>query len=168
MEEDLRTPGTVEVELGTFGLIPGPKGDTGERGPRGYGIESAVLNQDFTLTVTFENGESYTTPAIRGQDGIGVKEVRLTPGAYGEKNYADKLTVELTDGKVFDFELFNRAAEFFDKAEAAKDAAEDARSGSETARDEAVGAAGTAAEDAVRQIEAAFEEIGKEEVEAMW
>lgn len=168
MEEELRMPGTVEVELGQFGLIPGPKGDTGERGPRGYGIQSAVLNPDFTLTVTFENGESYTTPAIRGEDGVGVEDVRLEPGAYGSGDYADKLTVELADGKLFEFEIFNRAAEFSDKAQAAKEDAESARSGAQAARDEAVSAAGTAARDAVRQIEEAFTEITGEEIEEMW
>lgn len=51
----------------------GPKGDTGETGPTGAtgnGISSAVLNADYTLTLNFTNGTSYTTPTpIRGATG---------------------------------------------------------------------------------------------------
>ncbi len=63
------SPGAVAVELGQFQLMPGPKGEQGERGPRGYGIESAVLNEDFTLTLKFEDGSSYTTSSLRGEQG---------------------------------------------------------------------------------------------------
>lgn len=35
----------------------------------GNGIASAVLNADYTLTLTFEDGTSYTTPSIRGEQG---------------------------------------------------------------------------------------------------
>lgn len=35
----------------------------------GNGIASAVLNADYTLTLTFTNGTSYTTPSIRGEKG---------------------------------------------------------------------------------------------------
>lgn len=45
----------------------GPKGDTGDTG---NGIASAVLNADYTLTLNFTNGTSYTTPTpIRGATG---------------------------------------------------------------------------------------------------
>ena len=45
----------------------GPKGDTGDTG---NGISSAVLNADYTLTLNFTNGTSYTTPTpIRGATG---------------------------------------------------------------------------------------------------
>ena len=51
----------------------GPKGDTGDTGPTGAtgnGISSAVLNADYTLTLNFTNGTSYTTPTpIRGATG---------------------------------------------------------------------------------------------------
>lgn len=39
------------------------KGDTGN------GISSAVLNADYTLTLSFTNGTSYTTPSLRGAAG---------------------------------------------------------------------------------------------------
>ena len=41
----------------------------------GNGIESAVMNADFTLTLNFTDGTSFTTPSIRGvpgADGIGI------------------------------------------------------------------------------------------------
>lgn len=48
----------------------GPKGDTGETGATGNGISSAVLNADYTLTLNFTDGTSYTTPTpIRGATG---------------------------------------------------------------------------------------------------
>lgn len=40
--------------------------DEAGRGEKGNGIKSAVLNADYTLTLTFDDGTSYTTPSIRG------------------------------------------------------------------------------------------------------
>lgn len=127
MDEERILPGAVEVELGQLRLIPGPKGDPGEAGPRGVGISSAVPNPDYTLTLNFEDGTSCTTPPLRGEDGVGVRNVRLEEGQYGGGEYTDEVVVELTDGKVFRFGLWNRAAEYGDRAEAAKEAAESAR-----------------------------------------
>ena len=39
------------------------------KGDKGNGISSAVLNNDYTLTLTFTDGTSYTTPSIRGEKG---------------------------------------------------------------------------------------------------
>ena len=47
----------------TVDIMDGEKGDTGN------GIESAVLNQDYTLTLNFTDGTHYTTPSIRGAKG---------------------------------------------------------------------------------------------------
>lgn len=51
----------------------GPKGETGATGPQGEtgnGIASAVLNSNYTLTLNFTDGTSYTTPtSIRGATG---------------------------------------------------------------------------------------------------
>lgn len=47
----------------------GAKGETGATGATGNGIASAVLNADYTLTLTFTDGTSYTTPSIRGEKG---------------------------------------------------------------------------------------------------
>lgn len=48
----------------------GIKGDKGDIGKTGNGIENTVLNSDYTLTITFTDGTSYTTPSIRGEKGI--------------------------------------------------------------------------------------------------
>lgn len=45
------------------------QGPQGETGATGNGIASAVLNADYTLTLTFTNGTTYTTPSIRGAQG---------------------------------------------------------------------------------------------------
>lgn len=47
----------------------GETGDTGATGATGNGIASAVLNADYTLTLSFTDGTSYTTPSIRGEKG---------------------------------------------------------------------------------------------------
>ena len=55
------TEGTHTVDI--MDGIQGPKGDTGT------GISSTVLNQDYTLTINFTDGTSYTTGPIRGIQG---------------------------------------------------------------------------------------------------
>lgn len=47
----------------------GETGATGATGARGNGIANTVLNADYTLTLTFTDGTSYTTPSIRGEKG---------------------------------------------------------------------------------------------------
>lgn len=47
----------------------GAQGEQGEPGKTGNGIASTILNDDFTLTVHFTDGTSYTTPSIRGATG---------------------------------------------------------------------------------------------------
>lgn len=44
-------------------------GNTGPQGETGNGIDHALLNPDYTLTLVFTNGEQYTTPPIRGEQG---------------------------------------------------------------------------------------------------
>ena len=64
----------------------GSKGDTGSKGntgAAGNGIKSAVLNEDYTLTLTFTDGTSYTTPSIRGA--AGAKGDTGATGPQGEK-----------------------------------------------------------------------------------
>ena len=63
--------------------VKGEKGDTGDTGAKGdtgdtgNGIARAVLNADYTLTLTFTNGDTYTTTSIRGATGAA--------GAKGDK-----------------------------------------------------------------------------------
>lgn len=47
----------------------GEQGIQGETGATGNGIASTVMNADYTLTITFTDGTSYTTPSIRGATG---------------------------------------------------------------------------------------------------
>lgn len=87
MAEFQGTITSVGFISGTIVGIRGPKGETGEKGDpgaTGNGISSAVLNADYTLTLTFTNGETYTTGPIRGPQGErgidGVKgDTGLTP-----------------------------------------------------------------------------------------
>ena len=62
------TTPSIRGKIGPTGS-QGPRGLTGETGATGNGIASTVLNNDFTLTVHFTDGTSYTTPSIRGATG---------------------------------------------------------------------------------------------------
>lgn len=44
-------------------------GKQGIKGDTGNGIASTVLNNDYTLTITYTDGTTYTTPSIRGAKG---------------------------------------------------------------------------------------------------
>lgn len=92
----------------------GPEGPEGPEGPQGVGIASTVLNADYTLTITLTNGNSYTTPSIRGaqgpagQDGRdGVDGADGADGADGVGiastvlNADYTLTITLTDGNSY-------------------------------------------------------------------
>lgn len=85
---------TFKVRNGSKGSTgpQGPKGDTGATGPQGdkgatgatgNGIKSAVLNDNYTLTLTFADGTSYTSPSIRGAQGA--KGDTGASGATGPK-----------------------------------------------------------------------------------
>ena len=61
----------------------GIQGKQGEKGETGNGIASTVLNEDYTLTITFTDGTSYTTPTpIRGEIGL--------PGPEGPRGLTGK------------------------------------------------------------------------------
>ena len=62
------TTPSIRGKIGPTGSR-GPQGLTGETGATGNGIASTILNDDFTLTVHFTDGTSYTTPSIRGATG---------------------------------------------------------------------------------------------------
>lgn len=67
----------MELTDGTivnFKVRNGNKGSDGAAGADGNGIKSAVLNADYTLTLTFDDGTSYTTPSIRGATGAAGKD----------------------------------------------------------------------------------------------
>jgi len=77
--------------------INGISGTDGERGPRGYQgpvgarglrgenseVVSIVTNEDATLTITFNNGYTHTTPPLSGKDGRDGRDGK--DGATGER-----------------------------------------------------------------------------------
>lgn len=83
---------------GKLGPIRGATGATGN------GIVSAVLNADYTLTLTYDNGDSDTVGPIRGaqgETGNGIQSVYLT-GTHGAvKTY----TILFTDGTTTTFDV---------------------------------------------------------------
>lgn len=79
-----------EIEPTTFTVTNGAKGDTGN------GIESAVLNDDYTLTLTFTDGTEYTTPSIRGEQG--------EPGEVTLAELASVLPTDTASGAIASFE----------------------------------------------------------------
>lgn len=67
-----------------------PRGATGATG---NGIASIQLNSDYTLTITYTNGQVYTSGSIRGATGNGILNVVVNP------DYT--LTVTYTDGQTY-------------------------------------------------------------------
>lgn len=59
----------VELTDGTVSNFKVRNGSKGKTGDAGNGIKSAVLNADYTLTLTFDDGTSYTTSSVRGAKG---------------------------------------------------------------------------------------------------
>lgn len=47
----------------------GEKGETGNQGETGNGISNIILNPNYTLTINYTNGTSFTTTSIRGATG---------------------------------------------------------------------------------------------------
>ena len=77
----------------------GDTGDTGETGATGNGIANTVLNPDYTLTITFTDGTSYTTPSIRGAKGDTGDTGATGNGIQSTVLNADyTLTITFTDG----------------------------------------------------------------------
>lgn len=74
--------------------LKGEKGDTGAKGSDGNGIKTAVLNSNYTLTLTFTDGTTYTTPSIRGAQGTAGKDG--TNGTNGT-NGQDGTSVTVSD-----------------------------------------------------------------------
>ena len=74
----------------------GVKGDKGDIGKTGNGIENTVLNSDYTLTITFTDGTSYTTPSIRGEKGLKGDVGNGIASTVLNNDYT--LTINFTDG----------------------------------------------------------------------
>lgn len=91
----------IKVDFGNpFGVVlSGGIGPQGNKGDAGNGIESIALNPDYTLTINYTDGTSYTTESIRGGKG--------DPGGKGDTgngilstvlNPDYTLTINFTDG----------------------------------------------------------------------
>ncbi len=71
-------------------------GKQGIKGETGNGIASCVLNNDYTLTITFTDGTSYTSPAIRGATGQTGATGNGIASCVLNNDYT--LTITFTDG----------------------------------------------------------------------
>jgi hypothetical protein len=92
-------PDTAKEFNFEFHNLKGEQGDTGETGETGNGIASTVLNPDYTLTITFTDGTSYTTPSIRGAKGDTGDTGATGNGIQSTVLNADyTLTITFTDG----------------------------------------------------------------------
>lgn len=87
-------PQGIQGPQGEQGIqgIQGPQGETGQTGATGAtgatgnGIDTVVLNNDYTLTINFTNGTSVTTTSIRGPQGPqGIQGIQGETGAQGPK-----------------------------------------------------------------------------------
>lgn len=62
----------------------GDKGDKGDTGDDGNGIVSTTMNPDYTLTITYTDGTTFTTTSIRGAQGPqGIQGIQGPQGLQG-------------------------------------------------------------------------------------
>ena len=74
----------------------------------GNGISSTVLNEDYSLTITFDDGSNYTTPSIRGDTGNGIEKIEKTDSYYNsEGKLIEEFTITFTDGNTFVYYIEN-------------------------------------------------------------
>ena len=84
----------------------GAKGDKGDDGQDGRGIQSVVLNADYTITFSYTDGTSYTTPqALRGEPGAAGQDGQDGQDGRGISGMSldddNHLTVSYTDGTTY-------------------------------------------------------------------
>lgn len=89
--------GTKSDAILNFGIPRGFKGDKGDKGEAGAGIASVHMNADYTLTITYTNGTTYTTPSIRGETGATGAD-GFSPIATVTKS-GDTATISITDAE---------------------------------------------------------------------
>ena len=102
-------PQGIQGATGPAGAT-GPQGDMGQMGPQGptgadgRGIANVVLNSDYTLTFTFSDNTTYTTPSIQGPQGErGLTGATGATGAAGTQGPAGQdatAPVTITIGSV--------------------------------------------------------------------
>ena len=72
-------------------------------GADGRGIANTVLNDNYTLTITYTDGTSYTTPSIRGAQGRSIVSITKT----GTSGLVDTYEITYTDGAPSTFTVTN-------------------------------------------------------------
>lgn len=89
---------TVTFSDDTTEEVAVPKGPQGDTGLTGNGISSTTLNSDYTLTITYTDGSTYTTSSIRGAQGVqGVSIIAFTQ--TGETSTNTLYNVVFSDGR---------------------------------------------------------------------
>ena len=94
--------GDLTMLMGNIdGEINGIRGPQGETGETGNGIASAVLNDDYTLTLNYTDGTSWTSDEpIRGAEGEqGIQGIQGIQGVQGETG-ATGATPNVTIGTI--------------------------------------------------------------------
>ena len=90
----------------------GPQGVQGPQGETGNGIESIIQNQNRSLTITFTNGDTFTTSPvqpIQGQQGPRGPQGQQGPqGLQGQQGLQGESGISIVLGKQVDFILCNR------------------------------------------------------------
>lgn len=106
------TTGSVRGDVGPEGPKgdTGPKGiqgDKGDKGDTGVGIAKARLNDDYTLTLIFTDGNTFTTPSIRGEQGDGSDYEKMAniPSINGVQVEGDKTLSDYGDRIVSNREI---------------------------------------------------------------
>ena len=103
-----------EMKVAIMSGIKGDKGDKGDKGntgttgatgATGNGIASAELNDDYTLTLTFTDGTSYTTESIRGEQGDTGTAATVSVGNVSSGSTASVTNSGTSSAAVFDFTL---------------------------------------------------------------
>lgn len=77
--------------------------------PQGNGIQSIVMNNDYTLTINFTNNTSTTTSAIRGATGVGISSISKT----STSGNIDTYTITYTDNNTTTFTVTNGITPLF-------------------------------------------------------
>lgn len=108
---------TISYTDGTstnFEVTNGEKGDTGDTG---NGIASTILNADYTLTITYTDGTTYTTSSIRGAKGEqGIQGIKGDTGngivsiiKTATSGLVDTYTITYSDGTTSTYTVTNGA-----------------------------------------------------------
>lgn len=87
--------GNIKTKVSIIGNTPGVKGDTGN------GIDSIILNDDYTLTINYTDGSYYKTTSIRGKEGpTGAQGIQGEKGLDGAIQYTAGSGIKIEGNKI--------------------------------------------------------------------